>query len=212
MVRASMTDWTSALLNRDTNVYLCTLLILYSIQYPKSLKKSTWYILIGPMVLRPWLPIFLLSTEHYYEMYRLFQTYHSSICNVIGHVLFTSLSYLSVGGLGNPCGYSYTKVMGYAWLVTRYTIPESKIRTVIIGCILLFNYILKRWGNMYTRLDYAGLLLLSIYAQELCHDLYDEPTFMSHYMKDKNNIGTFIEHSIWLFPFELRALNNFGSK
>ena len=212
MLRESVTDCTPALLNRDTNVYLCTLILLYGIQYPKSLKKSTWYNLIGPGVLRPSLPNFLLSTEHYYDMYRLFQTYHTSVWNVIGHILSTSVAYLSVGGLGNPGGFSYTKVMGYAWLITRYTIPESELRTIIIGCMLLFNYILKRWGYMYGRLDYAGFLLLSIYAQELCHDLYDEPTFMSHYMKDKNNIGTFIEHSIWLFPFELRALKNIAGK
>ena len=213
MLSEGLTDWTPALLNRDTNVYLCTLVILYGINYPNYLKKSTWYNLVGPRVLRPWLPPVLLSTEHYYDMYKIFQTYHTSVYNVIGHIVCTSVAYICVLGLGKPDGFSYTKIMGYGWLISRYTIPEAELRMVIVSCMLGFNYILQRWGYIYTRLDYTGILLLSIYLQDKCHDYYGEATFMSHYIKDKNNIGSFIEHSVWLFPFEMRALNNFmGAK
>ena len=124
----------------------------------------------------------------------------------------TTIAYVCALGIGNPYGYTYTRLLGYAWFVSRYSIPEQEMRVLSVLCIVVCNRWLRHWGHFYSRMDFLGMLLLSIYAQELCHEYSRESTFMSHYMNKDTNVSFFIEHSIWLLPFELRALNHFWSK
>ena len=215
--RNALTDWTPALLNRDTSVYLSTLLLLYGYQYSKSVNTSTVnksivYNLLGPFVVKMWLPAVSLTATHYYEMYTTFQTYHTTVYNVVGHIVTTTIAYVCALGIGNPYGYRYTRLLGYAWFLSRYSIPEQEMRVLSVLCIVVCNRWLRHWGHFYSRMDFLGMLLLSIYAQELCHEYSRESTFMSHYMNKDTNVSFFIEHSIWLLPFELRALNHFWSK
>ena len=162
-------------------------------------------------VLQHYGPDSLLSASTYFSSFEAFSNYHQHIGNQWIHLLCTSVSYTSMMGALSPRGYNPYAVLGYAWLYSRYIIPDNDVANLFIGLFCLYNLFLNKYGKYISSYSFVALLFLSMLGQDLSHWYFDEHTFLSSYQYKDNWIEYFTTHSLWLLPFEIRGLLNGAS-
>ena len=92
------------------------------------------------------------------------------------------------------------------FLYTRYLIPDSDVENISVLLFSFYILILKKYPNKFK--NPIKIILASVLLQEASHYIFNEPTYMSTYLSDKNQNELFLKHIIWLIPFEIRTLIN----
>ena len=133
-----------------------------------------------------------------------FDKYHQKNGNILIHILTSFLSLICIFAIGNK----YIKINNFfvfviSYLTFKYSINNKNVifpSTIFITLASIFSVFLQNISIIYLFL----LLFILIGFQELSHHIYLEQTYLTSYIKNKNNkIEKFLLHTIWLVPLIL---------
>ena len=71
-----------------------------------------------------------------------------------------------------------------------------------------YSLLVYKYKKNITYINCAILFLLGYALQDVSHIIFREPTYLSSYSKEHNNISKFLIHTFWLLSFEIRVALN----